>query len=188
MLWLALWRRSITLRALPVLSVLGRAVLPVGRSVLLGLAVLRGLSVLLLRRLAVALRRSHGRTEGVQSFRRSELERSRCLSVAPLRLRCVTALLRLSLLRRRAPVLLRGRRLMSRLRVGRRARRRVVLRLRRGWLSPRGRWLLLPEASATLLRLLACGGGGRLLDGRSARKTKLVGGLVLSSTASADDH
>src|SRR5688572_5135053 len=63
----------------------------------------------------------------------------------------------------------------------------MVLRLRcRRRLTPSGG--LGCAVPATLLGRLPCGVGGRLLNRRSARKTEFVGGLVLSSTASADDH
>lgn len=116
------------------------------------------------------------------------MERRRRLSVAPWLRRRITALLRLALLwRRRPPTLLSRRLRLPGLRVRRRARRRVMLRLASGCrLTPALSWRL--AVPTRLLGWLACRRSGRLLDRRSARQTEFVGGLVLSSTASADDH
>jgi hypothetical protein len=153
--------------------------------------VLRGLVVsrmsVLLRRLTVVLRLFLGwadsRAERIQALGRAELKR-RALAV-PRSLRSESALM---LWRRSTPTLLLWWWLRSRLAVGRSAGRSLVVRLRRlRRLAPRGSgWRAV--SAALLLRRWASGCAGRLLNRRSARKTELVGGLVLSSTASADDH
>jgi hypothetical protein len=147
----------------------------------------------LLRRLPVLLllRRSDGCAERVQSLGRSELKRCSALSVAGSLRRKPP--LRLTLWRWSAPTLLLGRRLLllpglgvPRLRVRRRSRWAMMLgRSARRRLSPGGSRR---RAVPALLRRRTGGGRGRLLDGGSAGKAELVGGLVLGSTASADDH